>query len=208
MSKLNRTARGLTFAFGTVLVLGTACSSILEANKGDVGGTTQQEDVGLEVSLSEVSLNVGEDKEVTAKTKNNDEYLISWASSNKEIATVKQGTIHGVKEGTCEITVSARKKGTIKVLQSKKISVTVNNFTITLNETDITISMSEGNTHQLTAKQSGFEGTLKWSSSDEKVATVSETGLVTAQGSGETIITVTNGKASATCKVKVFANFF
>ena len=36
MGKLNRTARGLTFAFGTVLVLGTACSSILEANKDAV----------------------------------------------------------------------------------------------------------------------------------------------------------------------------
>lgn len=120
-------------------------------NKGDVGGNTQQEDVGLEVSMSEVSLNVGEDKQVTAKTKNDDEYLISWESSNKEIATVKKGTIHAVKEGTCEITASARKKGTIKVLQSKKISVTVSNFTITLNETDITISMSEGNTHRLTA---------------------------------------------------------
>lgn len=177
-------------------------------NKGDVEGNTQQEDVGLEVSLSEVSLNVGEDKEVTAKTKNDDEYLISWASSNKEIATVKKGIIHAVKEGTCEITVSARKKGTIKVLQSKKISVVVNNFAIILNETEITISMSEGNTHQLTATQSGFEGTLKWSSGDEKVATVSETGLVTAHGSGETIITVTNGKASATCKVNVFANYF
>lgn len=177
-------------------------------NTGDVGGDTQQEDVGLEVSLSEVSLNVGEDKVVTAKTKNDEEYLISWESSNKEIATVKKGTIHAVKEGTCEIKVSARKKGTIKVLQSKKISVTVSNFTITLNETEVTISMSEGKTHQLTAKQSGFEGALKWSSGDEKVATVSETGLVTAQRSGETIITVTNGKASATCKVKVFANFF
>lgn len=36
MGKLNRTARGLTFAFGTVLVLGTACSSILEANRDAV----------------------------------------------------------------------------------------------------------------------------------------------------------------------------
>ena len=36
MSKLNRAARGLTFVFGTALVLGIACGSILEANKDAV----------------------------------------------------------------------------------------------------------------------------------------------------------------------------
>ena len=36
MSKLNRTTRGLTFVFGTVLVFGIACGSILEANKDAV----------------------------------------------------------------------------------------------------------------------------------------------------------------------------
>ena len=38
MSKLNRTTRGLTFVFGTVVVFGIACGSILEANKDAVDG--------------------------------------------------------------------------------------------------------------------------------------------------------------------------
>lgn len=89
-------------------------------NKGDVGGTTQQEDVGLEVSLSEVSLNVGEDKEVTAKTKNNDEYLISWASSNKEIATVKQEIFTVLKKELVRLQLVLERKALSKFCKAKR----------------------------------------------------------------------------------------
>lgn len=88
MKKIKLIALCSLMAFGVSGAIASCAPK--DDNKGDVGGNTQQEDVGLEVSLSEVSLNVGEDKVVTAKTKNDEEYLISWESSNKEIATVKK----------------------------------------------------------------------------------------------------------------------
>ena len=48
--------------------------------------------------------------------------------------------------------------------------------------------------------------TLQWTSSDPAVATVSETGLVTARTKGSVVITVTAGTATASCAVSVVPN--
>lgn len=47
---------------------------------------------------------------------------------------------------------------------------------------------------------------LTWTSSDKSVATVSETGLVTAIAKGNTTITVSSGNVSATCEIIVSEN--
>ena len=77
-------------------------------------------------------------------------------------------------------------------------SVTVSPASITLNP---------NGTQQLTATVSpaGATETVTWHSEDEEVATVSDTGLVTAVGVGDTTITATAGGKSGSCAVKVEA---
>lgn len=53
-----------------------------------------------------------------------------------------------------------------------------------------------------TLKVKGTSGSVKWSSSNKKVAVVSG-GKVTAKGKGQATITVSSGGVSKTCKVKV-----
>ena len=60
---------------------------------------------------------------------------------------------------------------------------------------------SVGATSQLTATTVPAGGTIVWSSSDESVATVSQTGLVTITGFGSCTITATCGFVSASCSV-------
>ena len=77
---------------------------------------------------------------------------------------------------------------------------------VTLNKTATTIV--KGNDEQLTATlmPEGAQAPLKWESSDETVATVTEDGLVTAVSAGTATITVstTDGTGvSATCQVTV-----
>lgn len=78
-------------------------------------------------------------------------------------------------------------------------TVPVQAATIKLNTTEKTLVI--GNTYKL--KVRGTEKTVAWTSSNSKVATVSETGLVTAKRAGKTTITAKVGKKKLTCKVTV-----
>lgn len=66
------------------------------------------------------------------------------------------------------------------------------------------LPLKEGATGTLTVSGGGESYT--WTSSDEAVATVDDTGLVTAVGAGSATITVTDGYTSAECTVQVGGN--
>lgn len=70
--------------------------------------------------------------------------------------------------------------------------------TVTLDKSEHTFTAA-GETVQLTANAKA--DSLAWSSSDESVATVDATGLVTAVAPGTATITVTAGDVSASCTV-------
>lgn len=71
--------------------------------------------------------------------------------------------------------------------------------TLTLNKSDFTL-FKAGATYQLKAKAEPAGGKMTWSSSDEKVATVSENGTVTAVAPGSATITVTDASTGLTAK--------
>ena len=175
-----------------------------ESSKQNVGDT----DVGLTVSKTEVTLNVGEEETITATTNDDSLYTLSWTSSDKNVAKVRNGVITAIGDGEATITVNARKNKSITILQSKEIKVVVTSHSITLNETNIIISLSETNTYQLSATVNDDNKNITWSSDHEDIASVSQTGLVTGHKSGKATITVTNGTLSASCAVTVRANDF
>ena len=75
---------------------------------------------------------------------------------------------------------------------------------LSLNKSDFTL-FKAGATWQLKAKAEPAGGKQTWTSSDEAVATVSDTGLVTAVAAGSATITVTDEGTglSASCTVRV-----
>lgn len=68
-----------------------------------------------------------------------------------------------------------------------------------------TYTMSVGETAPLQVAKTPSDAfaTLVWSSSDEKIATVSDSGVVTAVSKGEVVITVSSGEISATSTITV-----
>ena len=124
----------------------------------------------------------------------------TWSVKNKKIATVsKDGVIKGVKAGSTTVTV--------KTHNGKQATVTVKVLKapgkVTLDKTSATLDVKQ--TLQLTAKlPSKTASQIKWTTSNAKVATVSDTGLVTGVAKGKATITATtfNGK-KATCAVTV-----
>lgn len=73
---------------------------------------------------------------------------------------------------------------------------------LSLNKTDFTL-FKAGDSYQLQAIQTKAEGKeLVWTSNNEKIATVSENGTVTAVAPGNAVITVKAGDLTAACTVR------
>ena len=127
---------------------------------------------------------------------------LTWTSSNKKVATVTDGVVTPVKEGTVTITVKTRnsKTDTVKV----KVVDPYKPTGVTLDRTG-TLAMETGETVQLTATlyPETARTTLTWKSNAPKVASVDEYGVVTCHKTGSVTISVetANGK-KATVKVK------
>lgn len=132
---------------------------------------------------------------------------VEWSSSDVAIATVSpNGEVRAIKPGAATITVRTVDGGFTSTCE---VTVVVSPDRVILNETEISLYVP--NTYQLEATVRPADATNKavtWSSSDNSVATVSETGLVTAIAVGRAIVTVTTveGGFTATCDVVVGKN--
>lgn len=132
---------------------------------------------------------------------------IEWSSSAPNIATVSAtGLVTALKSGNCVITAAAVDGSgvtatcPVTVTENPVTSVTLNRSTATLKATE-TVQLSGS---VLPANASNKD--LVWTTSDEHIATVSESGLVTAVAVGEVTITATSQSTpdiSATCRVSV-----
>lgn len=72
---------------------------------------------------------------------------------------------------------------------------------LALNKSDFTL-FKVGQTARLKATVTATDSKIKWTSSDEKIATVSDNGTVTAVAPGNATITATAGDLSAKCVVR------
>ena len=132
-----------------------------------------------------------------------DDKTLKWTSSNPDVATVDNtGKVTAVGGGTATITVKSQngKEASCEVKVTSKIE------SISLNKSNITLSKGTSETLKATINPSDTtdDKTLKWTSSNPNIATVDNTGKVTAVGGGTATITVKsqNGK-EASCEVKV-----
>ncbi len=115
---------------------------------------------------------------------------LRWRSSNQSVATVSDdGTVTAVGEGTATITVTptsgSPKTCVVTVTVVRPDSLTLSELPETIVEGD-TFDL----TYTFTPAEAYTEG-VEWTSSDETVATVDETGKVTTLAAGTATITLT-----------------
>lgn len=130
---------------------------------------------------------------VYPKNANNKKLL--WTSSNKRIATVEKGVVVGLRKGTVKITVKSTDGSKLSAQCVVTVKQAVKN--IKLNKTLIT--GSKGTKVTLKAKVTPTKAdnrTVKWQSSNKKIATVSNKGVVTVKGKGYATIKCTSGDGS------------
>lgn len=136
---------------------------------------------------------------------------LEWESTDASVAKVQYSSgryvLYAYKNGTTTITATATDGS--GVTASCEVTVNINYPVqgISLNHDAKTFTKA-GETLQLTATiypDSATNKTVTWKSSDKTVATVDESGLVTAVGNGTADITATteDGNYTATCQVTV-----
>ncbi len=154
------------------------------------------------------SVNVGERLTLYAQCEPDNATLtaVEWSSRSPKVAEVDQnGTVTGLKKGSAVIEAKAAdgsgKTGTFTV-QVEQLPTGISFRDATLN-----LIASQSSTAQATVSPADAnDKSLRWSSSDESVATVNSQGRITAVGRGECVITATcaaNPDVSATLTVNV-----
>ncbi len=154
----------------------------------------------IELSQSEIKLTAGQTAQLTATVENGaDDCLIEWESADETVATVDQnGEITAVNPGTTTITAKCNDASA-----SCEVTV-VPPTTISLSQNEMTLKTGE--TAQLTATAENADShPVEWTSSDETVATVDATGLISALATGNATITAECNGATAVCEVTVEA---
>ena len=204
-----------TVSEGTIKAVGRGTAT-LTATSRDGGKTAtckvtvnDPDFIGLEsiTMNSTMKLKVGETGwlGVTYHPSNATDKVLYWKSSNEKVATVSEGTVKAIGEGTATLTATSRDGG-----KTATCKVTVDNGiveleSISLKTTNLTMKQGEKAVIYATYNPSNVtDKVLYWSSSNTKVATVSE-GVVTAVGNGTATITAKSrdGGKTATCKVTV-----
>lgn len=166
---------------------------------------------GISLNAAQLTLNVNGTETLTAsiEPENATNKDVTWASSDNTVATVDEnGLVTALKEGNAKITVTAA-DDTAKTAECEVEVVAEGVLSkVTLNQTELSLTEGAQETLAATPFPDGAEyDSMEWTSSNENVAAVDETGKVTAvaKGSAEITVTVTAGERSVTavCSVTV-----
>ena len=171
---------------------------------------------GIEIENTQSSLLKGESIAITTITNPIEAYdpKYKWSSSDETVANIIPSTngnalLTGLKAGKVTITVEAEQEGSKGGHASKSMEFTILQPVESLSLDPAAIEAEEGDTFQITATvlpEDAADKTLEWSSSDESIATVDQTGLVSVLKEGECVITAktTDGSdLTANCYLSV-----
>ena len=158
----------------------------------------------ISVSPSSKELTEGETADFTATVlPENAKYsAITWTSSDKAVAMVEGGHVMAVGAGKATITASTEGvSGTAQVTVKAKV-IPVGG--ITLDKTNLELTEEDEATLVATVTpDNATDKNVTWSSSDQTVASVDQTGKVKALKPGTATVTAKAGDAEAKCQVTV-----
>lgn len=173
----------------------------IEAIRANLGQFTDIPAVSITLSQSALEMTERDTcvLEATVSPANSTDMPV-WTSSDTSVATVKNGEITAIGEGSAVITAVAGDQSAACTVTVKKRILPAAEITLSQS----TLTMTEGNVVKLTAEVNPADttDTLSWTSSDDTIATVTN-GKIKALSPGVVIITAAAGDQSATCTVTV-----
>ncbi len=137
--------------------------------------------------------------------------IFDYYSENPDIAQIDEnGVVTGIKEGTARIKVVATDGSNVKTyvdVEVRKVNAGIKS--VELNHSKVELNLNSDSKIKLIATVLPENITdfneITWKSMDETIATVDESGYVTAKGYGKTFIIAESmdDKKSAKCEIKV-----
>lgn len=159
----------------------------------------KEQSVALNESL--VRLSIGDSMTLSASVEGSSKNKLTWKSSNTGVASVKDGVVTAITEGSAVITASAGKASA-----DCKVEVYPLPESITLSPASLTMRIGEMSLVTATVRpHRTLDKTVVWKSQNPDIAKV-EDGWVSALSEGNTTITATAGNVTATLSVDVLAN--
>ena len=191
-------------------------SAAIEAKAADGSGKTASVYITVTQKAESLSLNNTYAEVVTGRyvtlspqimPRETNDRTVTWSSSDESVATVgSNGSVKGIKAGTCEITCVSNSNPALSATATVKVIQRVTKIEF---GTANGISFPVRTTQQLTWSVYPDDATVKdvkFTSSSQKVATVDQNGLVTGVSRGKATITAaaTDGSGRrATIRVEV-----
>lgn len=177
---------------------GVSASCLVGVSKKDIPVT------GIKLNYISMELNVGTGGKLTATVEPENATVqdVEWKSSDPAVVAVHNGYVTAKKEGQATITVTTVDGGFTASCEVKVKTIPVTG--IVLEQSSLLLPV--GNTYTLRAHVQPSNATdqnIKWISNNEGVATVDQTGKVTAVAAGTADIRALLAGKLANCTVQV-----
>ena len=171
---------------------GKSYNTALQNVVKNYGDYEMSDPTSVQLSKTSATLSVGESLTVTATVLPNDaNQAVTWTSSNSSVATVNNGTVKAVGQGTCTITAASSADSTVKATLTITVKV----------PTSISISGTPTKTQYLSGSKfdpTGLTVLVKYSDGTSK--TVANTGCTWVDGTtGKE--TLSAGTTTVICKL-------
>lgn len=199
---------GLVTAHGKGQVYIRATAADGSKRYGTYQITVKQQPESITLKETAAVINVGRYKtlQATVQPGSTNDKSVVWSSSDETVATVnKQGRVTGVAPGSCVITCASKDFSQVYATATVEIRQPVTKITFA----DSKISFNVNDTCQLfwqTSPSNATNTAVTFKSSNTKVLTVDENGLMTGLSRGSSTVTVTavdGSNKKATVKVSV-----
>ncbi len=200
----------LSFQEGKNLYTITSTSPVW-GNPGVTGEWSTFTIAATNISLNPTTAEVEEGKTITLTATilpaNATDKTITWTSDAETIATVANGVVTGVAEGTATITATTHNglTATCTVTVKPAVSIAVTSISITPATLELTAGDVSAALEVAVLPENAADKSYTWASDNEAVATVAD-GIVTAVSKGTANITATANDGSGkvgTCVVTV-----
>ena len=147
----------------------------------------------ISVEKTSLDLTVNEDVSTGATLTPADAGSLTYTSSNEDVAIVRNGKILAVGEGTAIITVSFAGDNKYVAAESKTIDVTaiLNESSVSVDNDDLKLWIGETCSIAASSNPEGME--IKYTTDDDDIIELDESGNITALAEGEAQIVVSVG---------------
>lgn len=162
---------------------------------------------GVSLDKTSGTLEVGRTETLTATVtpSNATHPEVTWSSDDEAVATVADGVVTAVAEGTATITVTTTDGGFTDTYDVSVIPVAVTGVSLDKSSAGMIVSGDSLTLIATVLPDDAANKNVSWTSSNPSVADVDASGTVTALAEGTATITVTteDGSKTATCEITV-----